>query len=107
MAAKPVDEATWRREVLDAGVPVLVEVTASWLEPCRLFTRVVDDIADDLGDRLKVLRLAVDGSSLVTRRYDVTSLPTLLIFIDGAVARRLVGARGRQRLLEELGVYLP
>jgi thioredoxin 1 len=104
--AKPVDEAAWRREVLEAGVPVLVEVTASWLEPCRLFTQVVDDVADDFDDRLKVLRLVVDCAWLIARHYDVTSVPTLRVFCDGAGVGRIVGTRGKPRLLEEISAYL-
>lgn len=100
--AVPVTDATWDDEVLAAPLPVLVDFWAEWCGPCRMVSPIVDEIAGERAEHLKVLKLNVDDNPGVARRYQVMSIPTLMLFKDGAEAKRIVGARGKQQLLSEV-----
>lgn len=100
--AVPVTDATWDDEVLAAPLPVLVDFWAEWCGPCRMVSPIVDEIAGERAEQLKVLKLNVDDNPGVARRYQVMSIPTLMLFKDGAEAKRIVGARGKQQLLGEV-----
>ncbi|OPF79248.1 thiol reductase thioredoxin [Streptomyces antioxidans] len=101
-----VTDATFAEEVLAAGLPVLVEFTASWCPPCRMIAPVLAEIAREEGHRLKVVALDVDENPSTTNAYGVLSMPTLMLFRAGEPVRSLVGARSKRRLLEEFGEAL-
>ncbi|MFD6272984.1 thioredoxin family protein [Nocardia asteroides] len=100
-----VSDATFATAVLAADGPVLVEFTATWCPPCKMIEPVLDDIARaETG--LRIVRLDVDANPRTTADYAVLSMPTLMLFRDGAPVRTLVGARSKRRLLDELsGAY--
>jgi thioredoxin 1 len=98
--------ATFDEEVAASAVPVLVEVGAQWCPPCRLMAPVLRAVAAEHGDRLRVLSLDADDHPEVVSRFGVRSLPTMLVFRDGQLAGRMVGARAKARLLEELADLL-
>ncbi|MFF0437061.1 thioredoxin family protein [Streptomyces sp. NPDC004327] len=103
--AKGVAEVTdtdFDREVLGAGLPVLVEFTADWCGPCRQLAPVLAAVADELAGRLKVVQIDADTNPATVSRHAVLSLPTLLLFRSGEPVMSLVGARPKRRLLEEL-----
>lgn len=94
-------------EVIGASpVPVLVEFGAEWCPPCKAMAPVLADLASEYGDRLRVLTVDADAEPALTARYDVVGLPTLLVFRDGDVVGRMVGARGKGRLTQELAELL-
>ena len=95
-------DATFDEAVLSADRPILVDFTASWCGPCKTIAPVLDDLSVEQADRLAVAKIDVDQNPATTRRYEVMSMPTLILFKDGEPARRLVGARGKQHLLSEL-----
>ncbi|MGY0060047.1 thioredoxin [Streptomyces sp. LZ34] len=97
-----VTDETFRREVLESGLPVLVEFTASWCPPCRMIAPVLAEVAREEAHRLKVVELDVDANPGTTAAYGVLSMPTLMVFRDGEPVRSMVGARPKRRLLEEL-----
>ncbi|WP_330173539.1 thioredoxin domain-containing protein [Streptomyces sp. NBC_01498] len=97
-----VTDESFGGEVLEAGLPVLVEFTADWCPPCRQLAPVLSAVAAETAGRLKVVQLDVDTNPGTTNRYGVLAMPTLLVFRDGEPVASMVGARPRRRLLQEL-----
>ncbi len=87
-----VTDATFQREVLESDLPVLVDLWAAWCGPCRMIAPVVEKMAKDYAGRMKVAKLNVDENPAVSMRYQVQSIPTLLVFRGGRVIDRIVGA---------------
>jgi thioredoxin 1 len=106
MGARPVTTADWQSEVLESDKPVLVDFWAEWCGPCRMVSPIVDEIATEQGDKLKVMKVNVDENPETARDYGVMSIPTLIVFEDGDVAKRVVGAKGKQALLKDLQDFL-
>lgn len=90
-----------------AGLPVLVEFSARWCGPCRMLAPVLNDLAHEHSEQLRIAKIDVDENPETTRRYDVMSMPTLILFVDGREEMRLVGARGKANLVQELAAHLP
>ena len=105
--ATPVTEASFTAEVLDRDRPVLVDFWASWCGPCRLLAPVLDTIAADHAASLAVATVNVEENPGLAERYSVISLPTLLVFDQGAVAKTIIGFKSRSTLLEQLAGFLP
>ena len=105
-AAKAVTTEEWQVEVLGSDKPVLVDFWAEWCGPCRMVGPVVEQIASEQSAKLKVLKLDVDEHPQISRDYGILSIPTLMIFKDGEVAKRLVGAKSKQQLMAELAEFL-
>jgi len=101
-----VTTATFDEVIGSSEVPVLVDLWAEWCTPCHRLEPVLESIAQTHGDRLRIVKVDGDAEPDLTRRFDVMSFPTMLLFKDGELVRRLVGARGRGHLLEELGDWL-
>ena len=91
--------------VLESDRPVLVDFTAAWCPPCRVMKPVLAELADERDD-LRVVQLDVDAEQRVTAEYGVLSMPTFILFRDGAPVLRLVGARPKRRLASELAEVL-
>lgn len=87
-----VTDATFEQEVLKSDKPVLVDFWAPWCGPCRAIAPAVEDVAGDYLGRLKVVKINVDDNSGVAMRYNVRSIPNLMIFKDGQVKDQIIGA---------------
>ena len=101
-----LSDATFDEAVRGADRPVLVDFTAEWCGPCKLIAPILEELSVEQADRFSVASIDVDDNPATTRRYEVMSMPTLILFRDGEPARRLVGARGKQHLLQELADVL-
>jgi thioredoxin 1 len=101
-----LDDATFDEHVKASAVPVLVDFWAEWCGPCKVIAPILEEIAEEQGDKISIAKLNVDDSLDVTRRYEVMSIPTLLLFKDGEPKARLVGAKPKARLLQEIAEYL-
>jgi thioredoxin 1 len=101
-----LSDATFDESIGSAETPVLVDFWAEWCGPCKMITPVLEDIATEHVGRIQIVKLNVDDNPNVARRYDVMSIPTLLVFVEGEVKKRLVGAKGKAQLLEELAEYI-
>jgi thioredoxin 1 len=96
-----VTDATFQSEVLEADRPVLVDFWAPWCGPCRVVHPVLEEIDEERND-LRIVSLNTDENPQTAAKYEVLSIPTMIVFKDGEVATRLVGARPKSRLEQEL-----
>ena len=94
-----VTDTTWTDEVLLSDRPVLVNFTADWCPPCRKLKPILHEIADELGDRVRVVTLDIDTSPNAARDYGVLSAPTLALFQGGELVRAVVGLRPKRQIL--------
>ena len=99
-------DATFDETVKGSNEPVLVDFWAEWCGPCKMIAPVLDELANDHAGKLKVAKLNIDDNLDVTTRFDVQSIPTLILFKDGEPVARLVGARGKAALEEEIARHL-
>ena len=90
--------AKFETGVLKSGNPVVVDFWAEWCGPCRMIAPALDEISASLGDKVKIVKLNVDENPKTATQYSVMSIPTLLIFKNGEIASRQVGAKPKQAL---------
>jgi thioredoxin 1 len=106
MATTITTDASFAADVLASRTPVLVDFTAAWCPPCQIIAPVLDQIADDEAGRLTVISLDVDDNPVVAELYEIVSMPTLILFVNGKAITRSVGAKARTVILAELEPYL-
>ena len=92
-------DKNFEREVLQSGIPVLVDFWASWCPPCKMVEPVMDELAAEYSGRLKVGKLHVDQNPQVAGRYHILGVPTFVIFRDGEVLGQRTGAQSKGQLL--------
>ncbi len=98
MAVGKVTDATFEAEVLKSTSPVVVDFWAEWCGPCRMIAPALEEIAGALGDKVKIVKLNVDENPATASKYGIMSIPTLMIFKNGELASRQVGAAPKQKL---------
>jgi thioredoxin 1 len=101
-----VSDATFENDVLKATQPTLVDFWAAWCEPCRKVAPVVEEVAQEYGDRMRVVKMDVDANPKTPQSFGIMGIPTLILFKDGAEATRIVGYRPKEALVEELLPHL-
>ena len=92
--------------VASSELPVLVDFWAEWCGPCKAIAPILEEIATEHGDRVRIAKLNVDDNPDVAQRFGVMSIPTLILFKDGAPEARLVGAKGKSQLVDEISPHL-
>ena len=105
-ATVTLTDATFDEEVNASAEPVVVDFWAEWCGPCKMIAPILIEIAGEHDGALQVAKLNVDDNPDIARRFDVMSIPTLIVFKDGEPKKRLVGAKGKGQLLEELSEFL-
>lgn len=105
-ATAPVTDSSFKEEVLDSEVPVLVDFWAPWCGPCRMVAPVVDEIAEQYAGQVKVVKLNTDENPNVASQYGIRSIPTLMIFKGGQRVDMVVGAVPKTTLANTLEKYL-
>jgi len=103
---REVNERDFDQVVLKSKTPVLVDFWAPWCGPCRALTPIIEATAEHYGDAVRVLKLNVDESPAVARRYGIRGIPTLILFQDGAEKERIVGAVSQQTISDTIERYI-
>ena len=98
MAVGKTSDATFDSDVLKSAEPVVVDFWAEWCGPCRMIAPALEEISGQLGDKVKIVKLNVDENPAVAAKYGIMSIPTLLLFKNGEIADRQVGAAPKQKL---------
>jgi len=93
-----VTDSSFEQEVLQANGPVLVDYWAEWCGPCKMIGPIVEEIASEYGDRLKVAKMDIDSNTMTPQQYSIRGIPTLMIFKDGQVQATKVGALTKGQL---------
>jgi thioredoxin 1 len=101
-----LSDATFDEHVKGSDVPVLVDFWAEWCGPCKMISPVLEEIAEEQAGKIQIGKLNIDDNLEVTRRFDVMSIPTLILFKDGEPEVRLIGAKPKGQLLQEISAYL-
>jgi len=89
------------KEVLGSSQPVLVDFFADWCGPCKMQAPIIEQLAEEINDKAKIGKLDVDANPAIAQKYEVMSIPTLIIFKDGQVVERLTGLQSKDVLWEK------
>jgi thioredoxin 1 len=101
-----VSDQSFDSEVLGAETPVLVDFWAAWCGPCRMLAPTVDRLAEEFGDRLKVVKLDIDASAATSTRFGIKSIPTLVLFKNGSEQDRLIGNQPKEAIAQMISRHV-
>jgi thioredoxin 1 len=102
--AQEVNEADFQQEVLDSDKPVLVDFWAEWCGPCHAVSPVLEKIAEERKDELKLVKVNIDQNPQLAHAYGVMSIPTMILFKNGEPAAATMGARPKGAIEQQLGL---
>jgi len=106
MATSKVTTATFDAEVLKSSTPVLVDFWAEWCGPCRAVGPILEEISDEYGSKLKIVKLNTDEESAIAIKHGISSIPTMNVFVNGEIVKTIVGAKPKPAMLKELESFL-
>ena len=106
MATSKVTAANFDEVVLKSSTPVLVDFWAEWCQPCRAIGPILEDISNEHGDKLTIVKLNTDEESAIAIKYGVTSIPMLNIYVNGEVVKTIIDAKPKLALLKELEAFI-
>ena len=106
MATSKVTTASFDTDVLQSSTPVLVDFWAEWCGPCRAVGPILEEISNEHGSKIKIVKLNTDEESAIALKYGITSIPSMYVFVNGEVVKQIVGAKPKPALLKELESFL-
>jgi thioredoxin len=101
-----LSDSTFDEEVKGSSAPVLVDFWAEWCGPCKMIAPTLEELSRDYAGKLTIAKLNVDDNPDVARRFEVMSIPTLILFKEGEPVQRLIGAKGKGQLVQEIDPFL-
>jgi len=106
MATTKVTTADFESVVLKSTTPVLVDFWAEWCGPCRAVGPILEEISNEYGDKLKIVKLNTDEEGSIAMKYGISSIPTMNVFVGGEVVKSIVGAKPKPALLKDLENFI-
>jgi len=101
-----VTDQSFEQDVLKSDTPVLVDFWATWCGPCRMVAPVLEDVANEQGDKIRIAKLDVDANPITAGRFGVRAIPTMIVFKNGREADRIVGFHPKPQLMQKLMPHL-
>ena len=102
MAVLKITEENFENEVLKSNVPVIIDFYADWCGPCKMMTPIVEEIADDLKDKVKVGKINSDENMDLAEKYGIMSIPTILVLKEGNVVKSFIGVTDKTTIINEV-----
>ena len=99
-------DTTFDEEVGSSDVPLIVDFWAEWCGPCRMVAPVLEQIAIENAGKIRLAKLNVDDAPAIAQRFSIMSIPTIMVFKDGVMKKKIVGAKGKGQLLEDFAEFL-
>ena len=103
---KHTSDATFDADVIKSATPVVVDFWAEWCGPCRAVGPILEEISNEYGSKLKIVKLNTDEESAIAIKYGITSIPSMYVFVNGEVVTQIVGAKPKPALLKDLESFL-
>ena len=100
MSVTELNKDNFEKEVMEANVPVLIDFWASWCGPCRMMSPVIEKIAEEMGDKLKVCKVNVDENHELAEKYEIMTIPAFIVMKNGAEAGRTIGVQPKEDILK-------
>lgn len=104
--AADINDSTFESEVLGSEVPVVVDFWAPWCGPCRKLSPILDEVSEELKEKIKVVKINTDENLKTAKEYSIIGLPSLLIFKNGQAVERLVGLMPKSSIISNIEKYL-
>ena len=105
-SAVNVSDATFTEEVINSDTPVLVDFWAAWCGPCRMIAPILDEIASEKGEKIKIAKVNIDENQAMAGQLGISSIPTMILYKDGQPVEKIVGAYPKPRILEKIEPHL-
>lgn len=100
MSVTELNKDNFEKEVMEANVPVLIDFWASWCGPCRMMSPVIEKIAEEMGEKLKVCKVNVDENHELAEKYEIMTIPAFIVIKNGAESGRTIGVQPKEDILK-------